>query len=151
MFTIQKNKDNFHLSKTFSFNENKGSYTETLTEEFSDFGGFCDIYIEEFNNEILQNQVDVFNNFLQNFKNYLPQINSYIFSNLTAFEKDTDNELIFDVVFVPQNNSKYDLVLICGKKIKFLFLDRRITLSIEFKNGLVKTIKRTNNSTEDNN
>ena len=151
MFTIQKIKDNFHLSKTFSFNENIGSYTETLTEEFSDFGGFCDIYIEEFNNEILQNQVDVFNKFLQNFKNYLPQINSYIFSNLTAFEKDTDNELIFDVVFVPQNNSKYDLVLICGKKIKFLFLDRRITLRIEFKNGLVKTIKRTNNSTEDNN
>ena len=70
MFTIQKIKDNFHLSKTFSFNENIGSYTETLTEEFSDFGGFCDIYIEEFNNEILQNQVDVFNNFLQNFKNY---------------------------------------------------------------------------------
>ena len=51
MFTIQKIKDNFHLSKTFSFNENIGSYTETLTEEFSDFGGFCDIYIEEFNNE----------------------------------------------------------------------------------------------------
>ena len=83
MFTIQKIKDNFYLSKTFSFNENKGSYTETLTEEFSDFGGFCDIYIEEFNNEILQNQVDVFNNFLQNFKNYLPQIN-------TVLNKKTD-------------------------------------------------------------
>ncbi len=151
MYTIQKIKEEFHLTKTISFIENKGSYTETLTEEFIDFGGFCDVYIQEFNDEILQNQVDIFNDFLLNFRNYLPQINSYVSSNLETFEKDTDNKLTFDVVFVPQYSSKYDLVLVCGKKIKWLFLSKEITLRIEFKDNFIKSIKRTNNSLEDNN
>ncbi|MFT3920287.1 hypothetical protein [Cloacibacterium sp.] len=150
MYTIQKIKEEFHLTKAISFIENKGSYTDTLTKEFVDFGGSCDVYIQEFDDEMLQNQVDVFNNFLLNFRNYLSRINSYIFSNLNAFEKDTDNELSFDVIFVPQTNLKYELILVCGKKVKFLFLNRRITLRIEIKNGLIKSIKRTNNSTEDN-
>jgi hypothetical protein len=150
MFTIEKIKKNFKLSKIISFKENTGSYTETFTEEFADFGGFCDVYIQEFENEILQNQIDAFNHFLDNFKNYLSQINAFVFSNLKSFEINTDNQLVFDVVFIPQNNSKYDLVLVCGKKINFLLFNKQITLRIEFKDNIIKSIKRTNNSTEDN-
>lgn len=150
MFTIEKVKKDFKLSKTISFKENKGSYTETLTEQFSDFGCFCDIYIQEFENEILQNQIDTFNYFLDNFKSYLAQINAFVFSNLKSFERNTENQLVFDVIFIPQNNSKYDLVLVCGKKINFLLFNKQITLRIEFKDNFIKSIKRTNNSMEDN-
>ena len=59
--------------------------------------------------------------------------------------------LSFDVIEISQDNPKYDLVLICGKTFRsFLFFKTNIDLRVEFKNGKIKSVKRSYNTMEDN-
>ena len=125
-------------------------------EQFEGHGDFCDVYFVAEKKEVKQSQVDVYNSFKQNFKSYLPKIEDKIKNSLTHYESNKADEirnatLYFDVIQVPQDNPKYDLVLICSKYYKkFLFLKQTITLRVEFKNGTIVSIKRTSDSTKDN-
>jgi hypothetical protein len=60
-------------------------------------------------------------------------------------------KLTLDIIEIPYDNLKYDLVLVCSKTYKkFLFLTRNIDIRVEFKNGRIKSIQRKKDTTEDN-
>ena len=151
MLTIGKIKDDFSLIK--SLTGNLESY-HNITE-FDGHGRFTDIYFEAKSENILQKQVDVFNHFFENYKKYLSDIEAFMKKSYTDYEYTHQSlikgELRFDVLFVPQNNSEYDLVLVCGRDYKKWILFRKtIDIRVEFQNGKIKSMKRTKDSTIDN-
>lgn len=141
------------------------SYIEPLTGtgenyhgsvNFPGNGESCDLYFGSSNKIITEKQVVIFNNFKSNFKTHLPIIEQAISDSLNSSEANKRNEikistLYFEVIEVPQNNPKYDLVLVCGKTYtKWLFFKKEITMRIEFLNGRIQSIKRTKDSITDN-
>lgn len=123
---------------------------------FEGYGNFCDLYFKAKKKEIKQEQLDKYNEFRVHFRNYLPKIEMYILNSLKDSEinlRDQIREtaLKLDVIEIPFDNFKYDLVLICGKTYKkFYFLERDINLRVEFKNGKIKSIRRKKDTIEDN-
>ncbi|MNH47872.1 hypothetical protein D3C79_1113340 [compost metagenome] len=56
-----------------------------------------------------------------------------------------------DVIEIPYDNPKYDLVLICGKSYRgFLFLKEDIIVRIEFSNGAIQSMQRKRDIMKDN-
>jgi hypothetical protein len=114
------------------------------------------LYFKSNDEQIKQEQVDKYNEFKENFKSYLPDIEKYIISSLKYSEVNFENtirqtKLTLDIIEIPFDNFKYDLVLVCGKTYKkFFFLTRSIDIRVEFKNGRIKSIQRKKDTTEDN-
>lgn len=152
MLTNEQIKRDFTYIKSFT-----GSVENYLnTETFDGHGSFCDVYFKARNEEISQSQIDAYNDFRSNFRNYLNEIERCMASHLTNyennnFEKIKTKTLFFEVIDIPQNNPKYDLVLICGRQYKrLLFFTKEITLRVEFLDKKIKSIKRTKSGIKDN-
>lgn len=126
------------------------------TEEFLGHGEFCDVYFQTYNRQIYKEQVDRYNIFKSDYKEYIPDIERYIDkcltnSELTIIDKISKSPLFFDVIFIPQGNIHYDLVLICSKSFKKnLFIKKEIAVRIEFLNGKIASIERKQNTMEEN-
>lgn len=152
MLTLEKIKSGFSYIKARTGN----SETYHDSPIFEGYGNLCDLYFNAQGKNIKQDQVDKYNEFRKDFKNYLPEIERYILNSLRSSElnlKDIieQTELTLDIIEVPFDNFKYDLVLVCGKTFKKLFfLTRNINIRVEFKNGRIKSIQRKKDTTEDN-
>lgn len=152
MLTIDKIKKDFSYIKAWT--ENSEVFHDSPI--FEGYGDLCDLYFKSKDKEIKQEQVDKYNEFKQNFKSYLPEIEKYILSTLKSSESNLKEEirqagLMLDVIEIPYDNFKYDMVLVCGKTYKkFFFLTRNIDIRVEFKSGRIKSIQRKKDTTEDN-
>lgn len=152
MLTIEKVKNNFSYIKAWTGN----SETYHDSPVFDGYGNLCDLYFKAQDKNIKQEQVDKYNEFRKDFKNYLPEIERYILNSLRNSELDLKDiieqtKLTLDIIEVPFDNFKYDLVLVCGKTFKkFFFLTKNIDIRVEFKNGRIKSIQRKKDTTEDN-
>ncbi len=143
-----------HFSHISARTGNSEVYHDTVN--FYGQGDSCDLYFNCVGKELKQEQVDIYSQFENNYKNYIAEIERFISNNLTTYEQKVSEEiknleLTFDIIDVPYDNSNYDIVLVCGKTYrKFLFFKKEINIRIEFKNGKIKTIQRKNNTIEDN-
>jgi hypothetical protein len=152
MLTIDKIKKDFSYIKAWTGN----SEVYQDSPIFQGFGNLCDLYFKSKDKQLKQEQVDIYNKFRENFKNYLPEIERYILSSLKNSEVNLEGtirqtKLTLDIIEIPFDNFKYDLVLVCGKTYKkFFFLTRNIDIRVEFKNGRIKSIQRKKDTTEDN-
>jgi len=144
MITIEEIKRDFTFIEALTGNSECYMNSET----FESHGNFCDIYFDSTNKELLQSQVDVFNKFKKDSKKYMTEIEELISKNLSNTESDKLKEnskadLIFEVIQIPQDKMKYDLVLICGKTYRqFLFIKKNISFRVEIKSGQIYSIKR---------
>jgi len=116
MLTIEKIKNDYSYIEAWSGN----SETYHDSPIFEGYGNFCDLYLRAQNQHVKQEQVDKYNEFRESFKNYLPEIESYILSSLRNSEfhlKDIikQKKLTLDIIEVPFDSFRYELVLICGK------------------------------------
>ena len=79
------------------------------------------------------------------------ELNSLKNSEVRLENSIRQSKLTFDMIEIPFDNLKYDLVLFCGKTYKkFFFLTRNIDIRVEFKNGQIKSIQRKKDTTEYN-
>ncbi len=153
MLTIETIKSEFSYTKALIGNSE--SYHNT--DEFLGHGDFCDIYFNSKNEILLQTQVDTYNDFKINYSKYSSEIEKFILDNLNPsqqrqIENIKDSILFFDVVSIPQETVKYDMVLVCSKSYKHLmFFTKNISVRVEFNNRKIKSIKITNDTTVDNN
>jgi len=152
MLTIEKIKKDFSYIKAWTGNSEV--YHDSPT--FPGHGNLCDLYFKVKDKQIGQEQVDKYNEFRESFKKYLPEIERYILSTLTNSEINitdliSETRLTLDIIEIPFDESKFDLVLICGKTYKkFFFLTRNIDIRVEFKNGRIKSIQRKKDLDNDN-
>ena len=152
MLTIETIKSEF--SYITAWTGNSESYHNT--DKLLGHGDFCDIYFNSKNEMLLQSQVDTYNDFKINCNKYSREIEKYIIDNLnprkqTQVEKIKDSLLLFEVISIPQDNVKYDMVLVCSKSYKHLmFFTKNISVRVEFNNRKIKSIKMTNDTTVDN-
>lgn len=144
MLTIDKIKGDFSFIEDFS--ETSEVYHDSPV--FQGYGNFCDLYFISKDKHIKQGQVDIYNEFRANFKEYIPEIGRYIISSLKDSEINSEDtirqsNLTLDVIEIPFDNIQYDMVLICSKTYrKFLFLKKNINARVEFKNGKIRSIQR---------
>jgi len=152
MLTIDKIKKDFSYIKAWTGN----SEVYHDSPIFEGYGNLCDLYFKSNDKKIKQEQVDKYNEFRERFKNYIPEIEIYILNSLknseiNIREQIQETTLTLDVIEIPFDNYKYDLVLVCSKTYKkFYVLKETIAIRVEFKNGKIKTIKRKKDTTEDN-
>ena len=152
MLTIDKIKKDFSYIKAWTGN----SEVYHDFQIFEGYGEMCDLYFKSKVSQIKQQQVDKYNDFKENFKSYLPEIERYILSSLKNSEVNLEitirqTKLTFDIIEIPFDTFKYDSVLVCSKTYKmFFFLTRNITIRVELKNGRIKSIQRKKNTTENN-
>lgn len=152
MVTIEKIKTEF--SHIIAWTENSEVYHSTVV--FEDHGAFCDLYFKSNDKNVKQEQVDAYNKFEATYRNYIGEIELFIKTNLNSYEtnnleKITNLILTFDVIELPYDNFKYDLVLVCGKVYKqFFFFKKTIDIRVEFKNGRIRTIQRKKDTTKEN-
>jgi hypothetical protein len=124
--------------------------------EYMGFGKFCDVYLmcEEKPNK---NQIDILNKFNENYKEKLAEIDKLIIKkkNLTdseQIEKIKNSMLYLDVIFIPEKNPKYEMVIVCSKTYKSMYIFKKtINIRIEYKNGQIKSSEIKKNTAEDNN
>jgi len=152
MITIEQIKTEFsYINALLGSSE---FYHDTVI--FEGHGEFCDIYIKCSKKEITQEQVDIYNTFKLNYKSFLDEIERFVSFNLEPNEKSKYEEirnatLTFDVIEIPIQNDKYDLVLVCGKTYKyFTFFKKNINLRVEFNNDKINSIRRKKDTTQDN-
>jgi hypothetical protein len=152
MLTIDKVKKDFSYVKAWTGN----SEVYHDSPIFHGYGNLCDLYFKSKDKQIKQEQVDRYNEFKENFKSYLHDIEKYILSSLKNSEMNLENtirqtKLTLEIIEIPYDNFNYDLVLICSKIYKkFFFLTRNIDIRVEFKNRQIKSIQRKKDTTEDN-
>lgn len=152
MLKVEKVKTDFSYIKAWTGN----SEVYHDSPIFEGYGNFCDLYFKSRDKEIKQEQVDKYNEFREHFKNYIPEIEMYVLNSLKNSEINIRDQirkipLRLDVIEIPFDNFKYDLVLVCGKTYKkFYFLKRNIDIRVEFNNNRIRTIKRKKDTTEDN-
>lgn len=152
MVTIEKIKTEF--SHIIAWTENSEVYHSTVV--FEGHGAFCDLYFKSNDKNVKQEQVDAYNKFEATYRNYIGEIELFIKTNLNSYEtnnleKITNLILTFDVIELPYDNFKYDLVLVCGKVYKqFFFFKKTIDIRVEFKNGRIRTIQRKKDTTKEN-
>ncbi len=147
MLSIDKIINEYTCTKTFYHN----------IDLFEGYGAFCDVYFRSKSKKIKQEQVDVYNNFKNDFLTTIKEIEKFIEFNLDDSERSKaeiikKSNLNLDVIEIPFDNLKYDMVLICGKTYKnFFFFKRNIDVRVEFKDGKINSIKRKKNTLEENN
>lgn len=152
MITIEKIKSDFSYIKA-KFGDSEVYHSSPI---FEGHGNLCDLYFKAKDEQVKQEQVDKYNQFRSKYKDYLPEIESYLLSTLKKSERKlqtqiNESTLFIDVIEVPFDNFKYDLVLICGKTFKkYLFIKENIAIRVEFKDGVIKTIQRKKDVTNDN-
>ena len=152
MLTIEKIRSDFSYIEAWT----GSSEVYHNSPIFEGHGNLCDLYFKAKDKEITQEQVDKYNEFRGSLKNYLPEIERYILSSLTNSEMNLrdligETKLTLDIIEIPIDSSKYDLVLVCGKTYKkFYFLTRNIDIRAEFKNGKIISIQRKKDTTQDN-
>lgn len=152
MLTLEKIESNFSFIDAL-FGDKQCFHN---IDNFEGHGELCDIYFDCANKKVSAEQIEVYNNFKINYKNYLEKINREILNSLNSSELSKEDEiknsvLYFEIIQVSQGNPKYDMVLVCSKTYKrFIFLKKDITFRVEFKNDSIISLKRTVDSTKDN-
>lgn len=152
MLTIAKILQEFTYIKAWTGSAE--CYHETATFEGQET--FCDLYFNAVPKQITQQQVDLYNDFKQNFNKYLYELESYMQLHLTTTEarsaaKIQEAALQFDVIEMPRDNYKYNMVLVCSKNYrKFRFFKRSISLRVEFLNRIISSIEKKAATTEEN-
>lgn len=152
MLTIERIKKDF--SHIEAWTGNSEVYHDSVI--LQGYGNSCDLYFKSNDKQIKKEQVDKYNEFKENFKSYLPDIEKFILSSLKNSEVNLEarirqTKLTLEVIEIPFDNLKYDLVLVCGKTYKkFFFLTKNIDVRVEFTNGRIKSIQRKKETTEDN-
>lgn len=127
------------------------------SEVYEGHGRLCDIYFKCKNKEIKQEQVETYNQFKKSYRDFLNEINHFINHSISLSDPNKAEEikkalLLYDVIEVPFENYKYDLVLICGKEYKkYLLGKKNIGFRVEFKDGRIKSIEQKQDTMEDNN
>lgn len=116
---------------------------------------FCDVWFVSPKKAVVQAQIDRFNTFVTSYEQYFDSIDEFLLRNLSplewkSFNKINEADFEFEVIQVPFNRDKYDFVLVCSKNYKWLLWKRSITIRVEFRNGRINSMKRTEDSTEDN-
>jgi len=126
------------------------------TETFPGHGKSCEVYFNTLYKGLLQEQVDIFNDFKRDYEKYLTEIEQQFSDSLTASEQsklvDSRNSaLLFDVIVISQDHPKYDMILVCGKKVKkFLIFKKSLNFRVEFKNGKIISAQRSKNTLKEN-
>ncbi|WP_294669589.1 hypothetical protein [uncultured Fluviicola sp.] len=126
--------------------ENSKSYIKT--QMFDGLGGECDVYFGSEKGKVKEEQIATYNFFKDGYKKYITEIDLYIQSSFDKSEqkraaKINDTALRFDVIDIPFENEKYDLLLLCGKSYNgFLGLRNEISVRIEIKSGNITLIQR---------
>ncbi|RCU42653.1 hypothetical protein EIZ47_07370 [Chryseobacterium lacus] len=147
------------LRRDFEKNRNKTSnpevYHKILKSDFEDYGGFCELYVEAQNGIIETEQVVILNDFMEKYQHFIPEIRQFINLNLKPFEKlikpiIDKAAFTIDVIDIPKNHSQYDVVMICGKTYRFLFWKKEIAIRVEFQDGRIQSMKRTDNPALEN-
>lgn len=152
MLTLEKIKTEFSHINAFAGT----SEVYHDTDVFEGHGKFCDLYFKSVDRQLSQKQVDTYNSFKKNQEKYFDEIERFINSSLISAEAKKMAQiklqpLNIDVIEVPYDNPKYDLVLVCGKTFKnFLIFNKNINLRIELKDGRIMSIQRKKDTTEDN-
>lgn len=152
MLSIENIKTDFSYIKALSGGH--ASYHNSVI--FEGYGDMCDLYFESKNEKINQGQVDSYNQLASSYKRHLKEIERYILDGLTQSEtkridKIQNALLRMDVIDIPYDNPKYDLVLICGKSYSsFLFLRKEIAVRVEFSNGAIQSMQRKRNVMKEN-
>lgn len=152
MLTIENIKSNFSYIKAIF--DNSESYHNT--DNYFNLGDFTDIYFESINQNVKQEQIDIYNSFKLNHTKYLSEIEQYFIKNLNNYElnhidKIKQKELFFDVIYIPNKNNNYDLALICSREYqKYFIFKKSISLRVEFKNNSISSVKRPQNITKEN-
>ena len=111
--TIEKIKTEF--SHITAWTGNSETYHDSPI--FEGYGNFCDLYFKSKNKQIKQEQVDKYNEFKSNFKNFLPDIEKYILRSLKNSEINIENKirqskLNIEIIEIPFENFKYDVLKI---------------------------------------
>lgn len=151
METIKEILDNYSFIR--SLTGNLENFHNTF--EFPHQKHFCDIYFTAPKKHMKQDQLDRFNSFVNEYTNYLKEINEFILSNLNVFEQNSvlkikDSTIEFNVIDIPQIINKYDFVLVGSKRYKWFLFKREIGFRAEFKNGRIISIKRCKGCYEEN-
>ncbi len=152
MLSIENIKTDFSCIHALS--EGHATYHNSVV--FEGHGDMTDIYFECKNDEINQGQVDSYNQFVSSHKRHMKEIEQYILDQLTSMEikrvdKIQNAVLRIDVINIPYDDTKYDLVLFCGKWYSgFLFLREEIEVRVEFRNGAIQSMRRKGNLMKDN-
>lgn len=153
MIIPQQVKRDFEHTKRKTGNDEV--YHKVMKSDFAEYGGFCDLYVDAVNGQIETSKVVLLNDFVANYKTFIPEILDYLNNSLNPFEKKIKwlidrAKFTIDVIDIPAENSKYDLVMICGKSYNFFFVKGEIALRVEFKDNAIKSIQRKSDITEDN-
>lgn len=152
MLTIEKVKADFSFIEAFSGDSEL--YHNSVI--FEGHGDFCDLYFRSREKSIKQDQLDKYNEFKIGFKNYLPEIEKYILNSLNNSEINLNDSissttLVLEILEIPYDSFKYDMVLICSKSYKkFFFIKRSINIRVEIKNEKIKSIQRKTDTSIDN-
>ncbi len=137
-----------YVESIFGNNQN---FHGTLT--FEKQKSFTDIFLETENKEISNEQFELLKSFIENFTTKHEEIKNVFKRNLSGMENKM-NEILsnisYDVIYIPNHNNKYNFVVIASSFHKFLFFKKNITFRVEYRNGVISSSKKTNNSTEEN-
>ncbi|NQY30626.1 MAG: hypothetical protein HRT69_14285 [Flavobacteriaceae bacterium] len=147
ILTLEKIKRDFNLMDSFYFSE--VSYDD-------DDGKFFDLYLWLNKSGISDNQVEIYNRLIKNLEKYSIEINNFIESTYSNFERKkleelNSKKLDIDVISIPDDNENFEAVLVCGKQYKLFGLFKRdIGIRIEFKNGMINSMERKSDTTKEN-
>jgi hypothetical protein len=125
-------------------------------EVYDGYSNLCDLYFKSGNKDIKEEQIAVYNLFRTHLGAYLSEVENHLLENPGSFEKHKAEEirnaaLTLDIIEVPYDNGKYDLVFVCSKTYKnFLFFKQEINVRIELRHGKIQSIQRKKDVTEDN-
>ncbi|MDD4969169.1 MAG: hypothetical protein PHT07_07030 [Paludibacter sp.] len=115
------------------------------TLELMDQNQPCDIYFDI----LSQKHVDILDSFVLDYENIINRINDGLldYSMITDSvdrDKFLNNKLSIDILKVPENIIDYDLVVVCSKLTKVLFLKIKKSFAVELKNKRVIRVKKGN-------
>lgn len=146
ILTLDRIKQDFSLINSFYFSE----------VSYNHDGKFFDLYLWANENEISESQVEIYNRLTKNLDEYVNEINSFLESTYSNFERKkleklNNKKLGIDVISIPNNNENYEAVLVCGKQYKLFGLFKRVIgIRIEFKNGTINSMERKSNTIKEN-
>ena len=78
-------------------------------------------------------------------------MNSLNNSEINLNDSISSTTLVLEILEIPYDSFKYDMVLICSKSYKkFFFIKRSINIRVEIKNEKIKSIQRKTDTSIDN-
>ncbi|HBD25554.1 hypothetical protein [Flavobacterium sp.] len=138
------------------------TYVESMFGDSKNFHGtytfdkqksFTDIFLEAKNKEISNEQLELLKSYIENFVTKHEEIKNVFKRNLSGMENKMNeilSNILYEVIYIPNHNNRYNFVVIASSFHKFLFFKKNITFRIEYRNGVISSSKKTNNGLEEN-